>query len=76
MRVLQDALGCLSEGVQKSRFHSDTADYQHVLLKYCAKGENSRFGVIEFAIGSNINPESSNGSGFFAIMARIPIAEK
>jgi len=36
-----------------SRKRSDTARYQHDLLKYCGKGENDRFGKIEFAIGCN-----------------------
>jgi hypothetical protein len=56
LRVFKKALGCLPEGVEKVRLRSDTAGYQHNLLKYCETGENERFGRIEFAIGSNVTP--------------------
>ena len=39
------------------RLRSDTAGYQHEVLRYCAKGENERFGRIEFAIGCDVTPE-------------------
>jgi hypothetical protein len=57
LRVFQEALALLPESVEKVRFRSDTAGYQHELLRYCAKGENKRFGRIEFAIGSDVTPE-------------------
>ena len=57
LRVFKEALGCLPEGVKKVRLRSDTAGYQHNLLKYCATGANPRFGVIEFAIGCNVSAE-------------------
>ena len=57
LRVLKEALGCLPEGVKKLRIRSDTAGYQHNLLKYCEMAENQRFGRIEFAIGCNVTPE-------------------
>jgi hypothetical protein len=57
LRVFKDALACLPEKVKQVRLRSDTAGYQHDLLKYCAAGENSRFGVIEFAIGCNVTNE-------------------
>lgn len=57
LRVLQEALGCLPEGVDHVRVRSDTAGYQHNLLKYCAMGEDGRFGKIEFAIGCDVTPE-------------------
>jgi len=57
LRVFKDALVCLPEEVKQVRFRSDTAGYQHDLLKYCATGENRRFGVIEFAIGCNVTQE-------------------
>lgn len=57
LRVFKEALNCLPEEVKKVRLRSDTAGYQHNLLKYCAAGENSRFGVIEFAIGCNVTKE-------------------
>ncbi len=58
LRVLREALDYLPEGVEAVRVRSDTAGYQHDLLKYCAMGKNERFGKIEFAIGhSKKGPE-------------------
>ena len=57
VRVLQEALACLPEGVDTVRLRSDTAGYQHDLLRYCAEGKNERFGIIEFAIGADVTPE-------------------
>lgn len=57
LRVLKEALGCLPEGVRKVRLRSDTAAYQHDLLKYCEMGKNERFGRIEFAVGCDVTPE-------------------
>lgn len=51
LRVLKEALECLPEGVEEVRLRSDTAGYQHELLRYCELGENERFGRIEFSIG-------------------------
>jgi hypothetical protein len=56
LRVFKEALTCLPEGVEKVRLRSDTAGYQHELLKYCEKGEDKRFGRIEFAIGCDVTP--------------------
>jgi len=50
-------LALLPESVLQVRLRSDTAGYQHELLRYCAKGENKRFGRIEFAICSDVTPE-------------------
>ena len=57
LRVFQEALALLPAGVEKVRLRSDTAGYQHELMRYCAKGENERFGRIEFAIGCDVTPE-------------------
>jgi hypothetical protein len=57
LRVLQDALASLPSGVETVRLRSDTAGYQHELLRYCAKGEHERFGRIEFAVGCDVTPE-------------------
>jgi hypothetical protein len=54
LRVLQEALEMLPEGVNKVYLRSDTAGYEHELLRYCAKGTNERFGKIEFAIGVDV----------------------
>ena len=57
LRVLQEALAMLPEGVEKVCLRSDTAGYQHDLLRYCQKGDNARFGRIEFAIGYDVTQE-------------------
>lgn len=57
LRVFQESLSLLPESVEKVRLRSDTAGYQHELLRYCAQGENKRFGRIEFAAGSDVTPE-------------------
>ena len=56
LRVLEEALDLLPEGVQRVYLRSDTAGYQHDLLKYCEKGDG-RFGRIEFAIGADVTKE-------------------
>ena len=57
LRVLKESLNCLPESVKKIQLRSDTAGYQHELLKYCATGKDERFGVIDFSIGCNVTPE-------------------
>jgi len=57
LRVVKEALDMLPEGVTKVYLRSDTAGYQHDLLRYCEKGENKRFGRIEFAIGCDVTKE-------------------
>ncbi len=57
LRVLQEALEMLPEGVTKVYLRSDTAGYQHDLLRYCEKGESKRFGRIEFAVGVDVTKE-------------------
>ena len=59
LRVIKEALSILPEGVEKVRLCSDTAGYQHDLLKYCAGGKSERFGVIEFAICCDVTQEGS-----------------
>ncbi len=57
LRVLKEALRCLPETVKKVRLRSDTAGYQHDLLRYCDLEDNKRFGLIEFAIGCDVTQE-------------------
>jgi hypothetical protein len=47
---LKRVLGNVPDGVKKVRLRSDSAGYQVDILKYCASGENERFGVIDFAV--------------------------
>ncbi len=69
LNVFKKALDCLPEGVEKVKLRSDTAGYQHDLLKYCEKGENKRFGRIEFAIGCNVT------QAFKTAVAQVPDSE-
>jgi hypothetical protein len=57
LRVFNEALEMLPEGVTKVYLRSDTAGYEHDLLRYCEKGENQRFGRIGFAIGVDVTKE-------------------
>jgi hypothetical protein len=57
LRVFKETLDMLPEGVENVYLRSDTAGYQHDILKYCEKGENRRFGRIEFAIGADVSKE-------------------
>jgi hypothetical protein len=57
LRVFKEALDMLPEGVSTVYLRSDTAGYQHNLLKYCEKGKNKRFGRIGFAIGADVTKE-------------------
>jgi hypothetical protein len=56
LRVFLEALDLLPEGVEAVRLRSDTAGYQHDLLRYCETGQHARFGRIEFAIGCDVSP--------------------
>jgi hypothetical protein len=56
-RVLEEALKSLPEGVRKVRLRSDTAGYQHELLRYCDEEKNTRWGRIEFTIGCDVSKE-------------------
>lgn len=55
--IIKEALKHLPEGVKSVRLRSDTAGYQHNLLKYCETGKNNKFGRIEFAIGCDVTDE-------------------
>ncbi len=57
LRVFKKTLNCLPENVEKVKLRSDTAGYQHDLLRCSEQGENKRFGRIEFAIGCDV-PQS------------------
>jgi hypothetical protein len=57
LRLLKETPDMLPEGVKNVYLRSDTAGYQHDPLRYCEKGENKRFGRIEFAIGADVTKE-------------------
>lgn len=54
LRILKESILMLPEGVEEIYIRSDSAGYQHELLKYCDDGENNRFGRIGFAVGCDI----------------------
>jgi len=56
-RVLEEALKGLPKGVRKVRLRSDTAGYQHDLLRYCDEEKNKGCGRIEFAVGCDVGVE-------------------
>ena len=55
-RVLEEALEQLPPTVEEVLLRSDSAGYQHDLMKFCEKN-NSRFGRIQFAISCDVTPE-------------------
>lgn len=57
LRVLKESLPLLPKGIEQVRLRSDTAGYQHSLLRYCEEGKGHRFGRIEFAVGADVTPE-------------------
>jgi len=54
-RPFKQALDLVPEGVGKVYLRSDTAGCLVDLLRYCAEGKSQRFGVIEFAVGQDVN---------------------
>jgi hypothetical protein len=60
-RVLEEAIGCLPEGVKTVRMRSETAGYQHELLKCCDREDNKWCGRIEFTVSSDVTPEFKSG---------------
>jgi hypothetical protein len=57
LEELKRILSLLPEGVRKVSLRSDSAGYQTELMKYCARGENERFGVINFAVSCPVYNE-------------------
>lgn len=53
-RLLEESLKALPEGVKTVLLRSDSAGYREELIRYCAEGKNKRFGVIEFAISTEV----------------------
>ncbi len=63
LRILKEALTYLPAGIKKVRLRSDTAGYQHELLRYCWGGKDERFERIEFAIGCDVTQEFKKAVG-------------
>ncbi len=56
-RVVKEALSHLPKSVRIVRLRSDTAGYEHELLRWCERKDNKRVGRIEFAISCDVSPE-------------------
>ena len=54
LRLFQESLAVLPQGVKNAFLRSDTAGYQQELLLYCGEGKDRRFGVIPFAVGADM----------------------
>ena len=50
LRVEGETLALLPEGVEQVRLRSDTAGYEHELLRYCEEGEEERFGQMSLRL--------------------------
>jgi hypothetical protein len=57
LRVVKEALSYLPLSVVKVRLRSDTAGYEHNLLRWLECVDNKRFGRIEFAISADVSRE-------------------
>lgn len=53
-RVLEESLAQLPAGVKEVRLRSDTAGYQHELLRYCYATGEARFERVSFAVGVKV----------------------
>jgi hypothetical protein len=63
LRVLKESLRCLPEGVKRVRLRSDTAGYQHDLMRFCEEGKDTGFGKIGFTIGCDVSKEFKKAVG-------------
>lgn len=55
LRILKEALSLLPSDVKHAYLRSDSAGYQEDLIRYCAEGDDPRFGVIPFAIAARVS---------------------
>jgi len=56
-RILEETLGQVPRSVQRVRMRSDSAGYQHELLKYCDEEGNKWCGRIEFTVSCRVSRE-------------------
>jgi len=57
LRVLKEALEALPEGIERVRVRSDTAGYQHDVLRFMATGDEGQRQVIEFTVSCDVTPQ-------------------
>jgi hypothetical protein len=62
LRVFKEALDLLPSDVTKVYLRSDSAGYQEELIRYCAEGDDPRFGAIEFAIAAKVSAGIKKGA--------------
>lgn len=62
-RVVEEAVEGLPRSVKKVRVRSDTAGYQHEVLRYCDAEDNKWCGRIEFTVGCDVSPEFKKAVG-------------
>ncbi len=55
LRILKETLSLLPSDVNHAYLRSDSAGYQEDLIRYCAEGNDPRFGVIPFAIAARVS---------------------
>ena len=60
LEQLKKALSELPQDIKKVKFRSDSAGYQVDLLRFCAEGKDTAFGVIDFAISCPVCEEFLN----------------
>lgn len=56
-RVLEEALEQMPRSVETVRMRSDSAGYQHELLKYCDEDQNKWCGRIEYTVSCDVSAE-------------------
>lgn len=66
LRVFQEALGMLPEGIERVYYRADSASFQEELLQFLEQGKDPRFGRIGFAISVPICRELR------AVLERVP----
>jgi len=57
LRVVKEAVSYLPLSVKAVRLRSDSAGYEHALLRWLDASENKRVGRIEFAVSCDVSPE-------------------
>jgi hypothetical protein len=69
LEELKRILSEVPEGIEKINLRSDSAGYQESIMKYCAEGQNERFGVINFTISCDVT------KGFRTAVKEVPPEE-
>ena len=57
LRIVNESLAALPDGVNRVRVRMDSAGYQHEVLKFCATGDGGKRDVIEFTVSNDMTEE-------------------